>query len=93
MVNTKNISMLDHIYNMSAPQEACDEDMIEKMEIEKGTTNERMPLLNPNPKKIKKNSTKEKEMEVTNTSIFESIQAVLMRFDEQDKRLKIFESA
>ena len=30
--------------------------------------------------------------EVSNKSIFEAFQAVLMRFDEQDKRLQIFES-
>ena len=31
-------------------------------------------------------------MEVSNKSIFEAVQVVLMRFDEQDKHLQIFES-
>ena len=62
------------------------------MKIQKGITNEHTPLPSPNPKKIKKKDTKEKEMEVSNKSIFEAFQAVLMRFDEQDKRLQICQS-
>ena len=72
MANAKNVTLLDHNYDMLALQEACDEDTIEEMEIQKGITNEHTPLPSPNPKKIKKKDTKEKEMEVSNKSIFES---------------------
>ena len=62
MAYPKNISMLGRNYDMLALQEVCDEDRIEEMERQKGTTNKYTPLPSLNAKKIKKNDTKEKQV-------------------------------
>ena len=49
MAYPKNISMLGRKYDMLALQEVCDEDRIEEMERQKGTTNKYTPLPSLNP--------------------------------------------
>ena len=79
MSNAKNASMLDQDYDLTALQEACDEDVLEEMEESKTTcNNNHTPLPSPNPKKLKKRDDREqeKEKEVSNKSIFEAVQTV-----------------
>ncbi len=84
----------DHDYNLNALAEACDEDEIEEMMVETAKTRcDHTPLPSPNPKKIRtkaKDKTKQTD-EITNEVIFDAIQTLIKRFDEQDQRLKIIE--
>ncbi|KAL0190564.1 hypothetical protein M9458_013262, partial [Cirrhinus mrigala] len=83
--------LVDHDYNLNALTEACDEEEIEAMMIETAKTKyDHTPLPSPNPKKVRtktKDKLKEPD-EITNEVIFDAIQTLIKRFDEQDLRLK-----
>ncbi|CAK6977234.1 hypothetical protein DPX16_6080, partial [Scomber scombrus] len=94
----KSLTLTDHDYNLTALREACDEEEVDEMEaIEE--ENQKMlhdhtPLPSPNPKKSKPKTqdTNKQLVEITNETIFNAIQALIKRFDEQEDRLKTFES-
>ncbi|KAL1279498.1 hypothetical protein QQF64_026171 [Cirrhinus molitorella] len=90
MANSKQVHKatrpVDHDYNLTALTEACDEEEIEAMMVETAKTrDDHTPLPSPNPKKLKQPD------EITNEVIFDAIQTLIKRFDEQDKRLKRIE--
>ena len=91
--------LTDHDYNRAALQEACDDkeleemyDMEEMIVDNRKTPHDHTPLPSPNPKKLKAKAKDNQQGEITNETIFNAIQALIKRFDEQDDRLKIFES-
>ncbi|KAL1264144.1 hypothetical protein QQF64_004499 [Cirrhinus molitorella] len=98
MANFKQVDKVtgpvDHDYNLLALTEACDEEEIEAMMVDTAKTrDDHTPLPSPNPKKVR-TKTKDKLKqpdEITNEVIFDAIQTLIKRFDEQDKRLKIIE--
>lgn len=87
--------LTDHDYKLTALREACEEEEIEAMEEEnRKISHDHTPLPSPNPKKMKpKNQEVGKQPgEITNETILDAIQTLIKRFDEQDDRLKAFES-
>ncbi|KAI2643982.1 DNA replication factor Cdt1 [Labeo rohita] len=87
--------LTDHDYNLTALREACEEEEIEEMEEEnRKMSHNHTPLPSPNPKKMKsKNQDVGKQRgEITNETSLDAIQTLIKRFDEQDDRLKAFES-
>ncbi|ROL52203.1 hypothetical protein DPX16_6080 [Anabarilius grahami] len=94
MANQADTGQADHEYNMSALMEACDEEEIEAMmEETPKARHEHTPMPSPNPKKVRiQEKVKSKQAdEITNEVIFDAIQTLIKRFDEQDQRLKIIE--
>lgn len=91
--NKSASSMQDHDYDLAALREAYDEELVEEME-EGGPTiclNDHTPLPSPDPRRMKKKDQKIQDAEVSNANIYDAIQVVLKRFDDQDKRFKKFE--
>lgn len=82
-----------HDYNLVALTEACDEEEVDAMMEDSVKIHyEHTPLPSPNPKKAKTKESKTKQTEgVTNEAIYDAIQSLIKRFDEQDKRLQSIE--
>ncbi len=94
------IQMLkDCDYNRRVLQEACDDEELEEMfdmeemiEENPKVPHDHTPLPSPNPKKLRAKAKDNQPGEITIETVFNTIQALIKRFDEQDNRLKIFES-
>lgn len=94
MSNQADTRQADHEYNMNALIEACDEEEVEAMMEETAKIrHEHTPVPSPNPKKVRKQEKvkSKQDDEITNEVIFDAIQTLIKRFDEQDQRLKIIE--
>lgn len=91
----KTQTLTDHNYDRMALQEACDDneleemyDMEEMIEGNQKVPHDHTPLPSPNPKKLRAIAKDNQPGEITNETIFNAIQALIKRFDEQDDKLK-----
>lgn len=90
--------LTDHDYNLMALREAFDEEELEEieaMEEEHGKMlHKHTTLPSPNPQKMKPRNQAERNQpgEITTETILNAIQTLIKRYDEQDDRLKTFES-
>lgn len=88
-------SLSDHDYNLAAMQEACEDEDIEEMELQKEIgrpIGDHTPLPSPNPKKMKSKIT-EKQVSIEN--VYEVLLGFTKRceerFDSLEKKLEAFE--
>lgn len=88
----KTQMLTDHDYDRIALQEACDDEVLQEIYDMEEVPHDHTPLPSPNPKKQRSKAKDNQQGEITNETIFNAIQALIKRFDEQDDRLKIFES-
>lgn len=92
----KTQMLMDHDYDRIALQETCDDEELQEIcdmeEENRKVPHDHRPLPSPNPKKLRPKAKDNQQGEITNETIFNAIQALIKRFDEQDDRLKIFES-
>lgn len=91
-------TLTEHDYNLTALQEACDEEELEEIEAmeekHRKMLHNHTPLPSSNRKKMKPRNQHERNQlgEITNETILNAIQTLIKRSDEQDDRLKTFES-